>query len=79
MAAELKNCITEEHLLLTEIFTSFMSNDEADAKELANKLNEQALIRLRQGATSIAILAENVFFEKRRSARAAKQQEADRD
>lgn len=43
--------------------------DQASARQMANRLDEEALRRLKLAGDEVAILAENVFFEKRREKR----------
>jgi hypothetical protein len=58
--------------LIIEIIIRMVTGDPADkasAREMANRLDEASLRRLKVVADETAILAENVFFEKRREKR----------
>ncbi len=61
--------------LIVEIIirlTTGSDADKASARQMANRLDDEALRRLKVVADEVAILAENVFFEKRRNKRAIK-------
>ena len=60
--------------LIIEIIIRMVTGSDADkasARQMANRLDDAALRRLRVAGQEAEILAENVFFEKRREKRIA--------
>ena len=58
--------------LIIEIIIRLVTGSDADkasAKQMASRLDDEALRRLRVAGQEAEILAENVFFEKRRDKR----------
>jgi hypothetical protein len=58
--------------LAVEMFELLLSGDASDKKHaefLANRMDTQTLARLREVANELAILAEKMYFEKRREMR----------
>ncbi len=60
---------TEENSLIRRIFANLVNGDEAGAKELAKRLDMNALARLREAGQNVAVLAENEYFSKGREKR----------
>jgi uncharacterized membrane protein YsdA (DUF1294 family) len=61
--------------LMIEILIRLVSGqpaDKATAREMARRLDEEAIHRLKMAAGEAAVLAENVFLEKRRKKRGDK-------
>ena len=55
--------------LIIEIIIRLVTGTDADkasARQMAQRLDDDSLRRLRAAGDDVAILAENVFFEKRR-------------
>jgi hypothetical protein len=65
------NQIAANQLIIEIIIRLITGNpaDKAAAREMANRLDEASLRRLKVAADETAILAENLFFEKRRKKR----------
>ncbi len=58
--------------LIIEIIIRLVTGSDADkasARQMANRLDDEALRRLRVAGQEAEILAENIFFEKRRDNR----------
>jgi len=58
--------------LIIEIIIRLVTGDPADiatARQMASRLDEDALRRLKMAADQVAVLAEEAFFEKRRKRR----------
>jgi len=61
--------------LIIEIVIRMVSGtpaDKASARQMAGRLDEEAIRRLKTTADEVSILAENIFFEKRRKKRGEK-------
>jgi hypothetical protein len=62
--------------LIIEIIIRLVTGSDADkasARQMATRLDAEALRRLKLAGDEVAILAENVFFEKRREKRIERQ------
>ena len=58
--------------LMVEMLELLLSGEESDKKHanfLADRMDTQSLARLREAANELAVLAEKMYFEKRRAQR----------